>query len=109
MSDLYFCPTAGEVESARHGGFDVCCAAPELHRPPTAPELAGVIGEPSRLFFSRSWDGPWWRPLILVGIRGGDEWCNRTVGLRLPGGALFLCLDVPLRRVPCDECIGGPS
>lgn len=29
--DLYFCPTVGEIESTEHGGFDVCCAHPELH------------------------------------------------------------------------------
>lgn len=58
-----------------------------------------------RVFWSGGgWDSPWWKPLILVGIRGGDENCNRTVGLRLPGGALFLCLNVPLRQEPCAEC-----
>lgn len=33
MSDLYFCPTVGEIESAGGGGFKngVCCAHPELH------------------------------------------------------------------------------
>lgn len=111
MRDLYFCPTAGEVESAAHGGFDVCCSRPDLHRAPTAAELDGVIGQPSRLFFSRGWDGSWWRPLILVGIRGGDEWCNRTVGVRVPGGAVFVALNVPLRREPSDSCkrVGSPS
>jgi hypothetical protein len=38
---VYYCPTAGEIESSCHGGFDVCCSAPELHRPveqaPAAP------------------------------------------------------------------------
>jgi multidrug efflux pump subunit AcrA (membrane-fusion protein) len=29
----YYCPTAGKVESSCHGGFDVCCNAPELHQP----------------------------------------------------------------------------
>jgi hypothetical protein len=28
----YFCPTADEYECAAHGGFTVCCSAPELHR-----------------------------------------------------------------------------
>jgi hypothetical protein len=32
-STVYFCPTSGETESDCHGGFDVCCSAPELHRP----------------------------------------------------------------------------
>lgn len=30
---LYFCPTSGDVEDPRHGGFDVCCDRPDLHRP----------------------------------------------------------------------------
>ncbi|MFJ7990268.1 hypothetical protein [Streptomyces sp. NPDC096351] len=29
---VYYCPTAGEVESDCHGGFDTCCSRPELHR-----------------------------------------------------------------------------
>lgn len=29
--DAYYCPTSGEDECAVHGGFDVCCAHPELH------------------------------------------------------------------------------
>jgi hypothetical protein len=32
--NAYFCPTSGEVEISPGGGFDVCCDAPELHRPP---------------------------------------------------------------------------
>lgn len=28
----YFCPTSDDYECATHGGFDVCCACPELHR-----------------------------------------------------------------------------
>lgn len=65
---------------------------------------ADEVVRSSRVFLSQGWDSPWWKPLILAGIRGGDENCNRTVGLRLPGGALFLCLNVPLRQQPCDEC-----
>lgn len=30
-TDLYFCPTVGEIESATHGGFSVCCTHPERH------------------------------------------------------------------------------
>ena len=33
MTGLYFCPTVREVESPTGGGFDVCCAHPELHLP----------------------------------------------------------------------------
>jgi hypothetical protein len=36
--DLYFCPSAEEVESATHGGFDQCCGKAELHVPlPDSP------------------------------------------------------------------------
>lgn len=29
----YYCPTAQDDECAIHGGFNVCCAHPELHQP----------------------------------------------------------------------------
>lgn len=45
-----------------------------------------------------------WKLLYLDGIHGGDENCNRTIGLRLPGGVLFLCLNIPLRQKPCANC-----
>ncbi|MFC3988753.1 hypothetical protein [Actinoplanes siamensis] len=31
----YFCPTSGEVEHPRLGGFTVCCSRPDLHCDPT--------------------------------------------------------------------------
>ncbi|WP_030764824.1 DUF6085 family protein [Streptomyces sp. NRRL F-2664] len=34
-ASTYFCPTAGEVESDCHGGFDQCCSHPEQHLPVT--------------------------------------------------------------------------
>ena len=41
--DLYFCPTAREVESATGGGFDVCCSRPDLHVPmPDGPGTEAV-------------------------------------------------------------------
>ena len=102
--DVYFCPTSGDPECPRHGGFTVCCAHPELHRPPTAEELAD-LPRPARFFYWRHVDWPWWQWLCLVGIRGGDEWCNRTVGFRIPfAGALFVCLNIPLRTEPCQTC-----
>ncbi|MGW2513672.1 hypothetical protein ACWC0A_30610 [Streptomyces scopuliridis] len=33
VCETYYCPNSGEVESACHGGFDVCCSAPEEHVP----------------------------------------------------------------------------
>lgn len=60
------------------------------------------------MWWSPGWDRAWMFPIILVGIRGGDEWCNRTIGLRLPGGALFLNLNFPMRTRRCDECRWTP-
>lgn len=37
-----------------------------------------------------------WRPLY---IGGTDEFDNPTLGVRLPGGVLFVCLNWPLRTV----------
>lgn len=60
--------------------------------------------EPVRVWRYEQWDTPWWRPVILDGIRGGDEWCNRTVGIKWGKGAWMLNLNVPMRREPCNEC-----
>lgn len=29
---VYYCPTANDTEADCHGGFDVCCAQPDLHQ-----------------------------------------------------------------------------
>ncbi|WP_097982839.1 hypothetical protein [Streptomyces sp. f150] len=29
---VYYCPTADDTESDCHGGFDVCCTAPDTHQ-----------------------------------------------------------------------------
>jgi hypothetical protein len=43
VTDLYFCSTAREVESATGGGFKVCCTHPERHIPmPDGPATAAV-------------------------------------------------------------------
>ena len=39
-----------------------------------------------------------WRPFL----RGGDEFGNRTVGIRLPGGMLIVALNIPLRTALLD-------
>ncbi|MFI0211981.1 hypothetical protein ACH4OV_25335 [Streptomyces diastaticus] len=42
-------------------------------------------------------------PLLLG---GHDQNCNRTIGLRLPFiGVVFICLNVPLRQKPCNDCL----
>lgn len=45
MTSLYFCPTVREVESATHGGFDTCCAHPELHVPMPDNEATTAVSE----------------------------------------------------------------
>ncbi|MFB7288996.1 hypothetical protein [Actinacidiphila glaucinigra] len=46
-----------------------------------------------------------WQLLYLAGLRGGDENCNRTIGVRIPGGVVFACLNIPLRQKPCANCL----
>lgn len=51
----------------------------------------------------------WWRATSLsfpkkLFYAGTEENCNRTVGVRLPGGVFFICLNIPLRQEPCDKC-----
>lgn len=58
----------------------------------------------SRFFWWSTVDWPWWKPLCLVGWRGGDENCNRTLGMRWGRGAWFVCLNVPLRQEPHADC-----
>ncbi|MFH8581699.1 hypothetical protein [Streptomyces zaomyceticus] len=31
-TSVYYCPASGSTESDCHGGFDVCCSRPDLHR-----------------------------------------------------------------------------
>lgn len=44
-----------------------------------------------------------WQPLLL----GGDEFGNRTIGIRLPGGMLIVALNIPLRRELLDPTAEG--
>jgi hypothetical protein len=41
-----------------------------------------------------------WRPLYW----GTEENCNRTFGVRVPGGVVFVCLNIPLRQTPHEKC-----
>lgn len=50
------------------------------------------------------WDH-WWQWICLAGIHGGDENCNRTLGIRWGKRACFVCLNIPLRQKPCRECL----
>ena len=55
-SDLYFCPTAREVESATGGGFKVCCTHPERHLPmpdsPATVAIATALSEAAKRGFA---------------------------------------------------------
>lgn len=55
---------------------------------------------PQRFWWSWGWRS--WRPVI----RGADEFCNRTLVLRIlpPWGALVVVTGRRLRNTPCDEC-----
>jgi hypothetical protein len=52
VTDLYFCPTAREMEIHPGGGFTVCCDRPELHIPvtngPTIPATVQLLDELKR-------------------------------------------------------------
>lgn len=65
----------------------------------------GLCPVARRSWWTASIDSPWWKPIILDGIHGGDEWCNRTIGLRLPGGAVFIVINPRLRSESCEECL----
>ncbi|MFJ3699548.1 hypothetical protein ACIPW9_36400 [Streptomyces sp. NPDC090052] len=59
----YYCPTVGEIESDCHGGFDVCCARPDLHQPlraslrdQYAEALAGTAGSKAFLADGSEWE-----------------------------------------------------
>lgn len=41
-----------------------------------------------------------WHPLYW----GTDENCNPTIGLRVPGGVIFLCRGWRVRQDECEEC-----
>lgn len=59
----------------------------------------------SRRFFHYTDHGmEWWRVIDLTGIRGGDENCNRTIGIKWGRGEWLMCLNVPLRQKPCRVC-----
>lgn len=58
-----------------------------------------------RFFHYREHGMPWWKIIDLVGIHGGDENCNRTLGVKWGRGEWFICLNVPLRQKPCGKCL----
>lgn len=48
----------------------------------------------------------WWLPAVRY-YRGGDEYCNNTLLIRLPllGHVIFWKPWGRLRTTPCDECV----
>lgn len=74
------------------GGYVVYDAEPD---PDDAREQPVAAWKPRRFFWWNTRTLTYrWRPLYLGGT---DEFGNRTLGIRLPGGVLFACLNVPLR------------
>lgn len=57
--------------------------------------------QPKRYWWYKKdeWD---WMPYQFFYL-GGDEWCNRTIVLRL-WRPLVIALNIPLRRESCEEC-----
>lgn len=55
---------------------------------------------PSRVFRWKEADLRWYWPFIT----GTDEFCNRTIGVKVGRGVWFLALNVPLRRRMCNDC-----
>ncbi|MYW28330.1 hypothetical protein [Streptomyces sp. SID2119] len=41
-------------------------------------------------------------PLLRL---GNEENCNKVLSIRIPGGALNICLNTPLRQKPCAPCL----
>lgn len=62
-----------------------------------------------RRFFWHSLDAfvedykvPWF---ITPTEAGGDEWCNRLIGIRLWGGVLYVRINRRLRNADSPECV----
>ena len=75
MTDLYFCPTAREVEAHPHGGFKVCCTHPERHVPmpdsPATAAIATALSEAAKREFALEQQVQLLR--IALAARGGDN------------------------------------
>lgn len=79
----YFCPASNEVECGVHGGFDTCCARPDLHH----PVVEGSGWCPTcRAHFAVIWPAP---PYALLHV-GGDvpRHGNPVTGTAVAGPAL---------------------
>jgi hypothetical protein len=76
VTDLYFCPTAREIEIAPGGGFTACCDQPKLHIPvqngPTIPATVQILDAAKRADFQAT---------------------QRLAGLEADGGRLARIID----------------
>ncbi|MBL3664474.1 hypothetical protein JL475_00240 [Streptomyces sp. M2CJ-2] len=70
-ASIYYCPTGGETESDCHGGFDVCCARPDLHQPLVLCSTATLRLHPHG---PHSWEPqPGMDPVHCLGHDGPDH------------------------------------
>lgn len=75
MNDLYFCPTAGEIESAGHGGFKngVCCKHPWLHVPvedsPAVQKISLYLSDMRREWYAEEKVGEIFRRRLTEYVR----------------------------------------
>lgn len=108
LSDPHNSCTGREQKPGETNPCRCCCTGCETncaaHWPPGDHACINDPDKPARYWSTRNWDTPWWKPLILDGIRGGDEWCNRIIGLKLFGTTHFLNLTFPMRTEQCEEC-----
>lgn len=107
-----------------HNGFDGdelwlcgCCARRRHHRIKVRPEFGISVEDTPELgpdTARRVW---WWRAEQLtsrwwpLAWRGGDEYGNSTIAVRIPGGTVLVALNLPLRRemLPNVEDVEIPS
>lgn len=63
---LYVCPTALEVESSCHRGFDQCCDRPDLHVPlpdgPGTDALSEALSEAAKERYALTQELARWKP-----------------------------------------------
>jgi hypothetical protein len=104
---LYYCPTAGEVESDCHGGFDTCCDRPDLHRP--IPTCAHCEQEIEHKMIHPNMDGN--HQMQWVHVPGGYTICYPQQGSTSPRATpaapaevrLTVATPAPTVLAPADE------
>lgn len=94
--------TCSGQESCEGNSCVCCCYGCTIHCAYHNPNHF-YCSHPSRYWWwYKNSDLDWgWR----LFYRGSDEWCNKTVAIRLPFRSMVLSLTFPLRLESCDECI----